>query len=614
MTEEVKKNIYDLTEEDNKKIIQSFTEKADKIAELTQIIASMTEVNKECVGLQIENHARDFPEKTAILYEDIKINFKEYNEHANQYANFFLNKVGLKKGDVVIVLVENRPELLYIIIALSKIGMISSLINTNQRKSPLVHSITHSEGKNFIIGEELLDAFEEVKAELDLSKEQSDNLYFLADKGDKGEPEGYKNLKKLLLNEDKKNPPTTTEILSSDPYAYIFTSGTTGLPKAAIMTNAHTLGAMRALGMIVCDMKPEDVMYITTPLYHSNAILVAFAPALYSASAIAIRRKFSASEFWSDTRKYGATIFNYVGEICRYLYNQPPKPDDSDNPIYKIIGNGLRNDIWKDFKKRFGIEKVFEFYGATEMNIPSFFNIHNLDCTVGTCLVPYAIVKYDIDKGEPIKDENGFMQKIEKGGTGLLLGAVADQEKYYMYKDKNATNKKAFRNVFEEGDLWVNTGDLLRDIGYNHAQFVDRLGDTFRWKGENVSTEEVETVINTHHQIEMCSVYGVLIPNTEGRAGMVSIISSSAENFDFKALLDIVKKYLPHYAIPCFYRFKKDLEFTGTLKIKKSKLKSEGFNIEKFDELVYVLLPGASDFTKLDQEVFSKINTNQYRF
>ena len=261
---------------------------------------------------------------------------------------------------------------------------------------------------------------------------------------------------------------------------------------------------------------------------------------------MAIARKFSASKFWDETRKFNATCFNYVGEICRYLYNQPPKPDDADNPIKKIVGNGLRSDIWLDFKKRFNIQEIREFYVA---------NIHNLDKTCGVCLTPYAIVRYDIENDKPFRNERGRMKKVKKGEVGLCLGQITDPDNFYMYKDEKATEKKVFRDALRKGDMYINTGDLLRDIGFGHVQFVDRLGDTFRWKGENVSTEEVESVINNFEEIDMCSVYGVVIPHTEGRAGMVSIDKKFDENFNFNSFLNYLKKYLPNYAIPKFIRF-----------------------------------------------------------
>ncbi len=611
---EDKKEPYIISKEDYKNIIQpSWDKKTPLIMVGVKWMAEHTPETKYSIGLRIEEHAEKYPDKLALLYEDERYTHKEFNEQVNHYANYFL-KLGMQRGDEAVVYVENRSEYMFVIIAMGKLGVTSSLINTNLREKPLIHSMRHTPGKIYIIGEELLDAFETIKSRLDLTKEQKKMLYFLPDKGELNTPEGFINLKEQIKDSDITNPPTTSEIIMNDPFVYIFTSGTTGLPKAAILKHRSILTAMSWWGAMVVGMKTDDIIYITTPLFHSHGIKVAFAAALYIGSAMAIARKFSASKFWDEVRKFNANCFNYVGEICRYLYNQPPKPDDADNPIVKIVGNGLRPDIWMDFKKRFNIAEIREFYGATEDFVPNFANIHNIDKSCGVCLSPYAIVRYDIDKDEPFRTERGRMKKVKAGEVGLCLGQIVEPENFYMYKDKEATEKKVFREVFRKGDMYINTGDLLRDIGYGHVQFVDRLGDTFRWKGENVSTEEVESVINTFEQIDMCSVYGVLIPHTEGRAGMASIHKKNSEEFDFKGFLSFLQKYLPHYAVPKFIRFKKEFEFTATHKIQKANMKNESYNIKAIKDPLFVLLPEGSEYVPLTKEIYQEISEGKYRF
>ena len=608
-------NVYRLTRKDYLKAWFFALPRRRRMARAVAEGLTLTPESKNNIALKTELNAKKYTKKTAILYEDISYTHKEYNEWCNRYANFFLDKVGLQKGDVAIVYLINRPEIIFTIVGLAKIGVISSLINTKQREKPLIHSITHAPGKVFIIGEELIDAFSDVKSRLNLTEDQSKHLYFLPDKGEVDLPQGFKNLNDLVKDEDINNPPTSHHIEARDPYAYIFTSGTTGLPKAAIITHGHTVGSSIYWGDTVVGMKQKDIMYITTPLFHSNAINVAFAAALRYGSAMAISRKFSTSKFWDDAIKFKATCFNYIGEICRYLYNKPPKPTDRKHKVVKIVGNGLRNEMWKGFKKRFGIRKIFEFYGATERFSPNFANRFNMDCTIGFCGSPYALVKYDIDADAPIRDENGFMTRVELGKAGLLLGQV-DPNLFYNYTDKKADEKKIFRNVFVEGDTYMNTGDLLREIGYSHAQFVDRLGDTFRWKGENVSTEEVESVVNLFEQVDVSSVYGVQIPNTEGRAGMVSIVanSHSGNDFNFRGFFKHIQKYLPEYALPKFIRFKKSLDMTATLKIQKGDLKKQGFDINKIKDSIYVILPGVSNYTPLTNENYEKILNAGYNF
>ena len=571
------------------------------------------------VAILIEKHAKEYPNDAAILFEDERYTHKEYNEWCNRYANFFQNKVGLNKGDIAVVFITNRPEMMFTIFGLSKIGVISSLINTKQRFNSLVHSINIDPGKVFIIGEELIEAFEDIRQDLKLSEEQSKHLYFVPDNGDVKKPDEFQNLFDLVKNEDISNPPTSKTLQAKDPYAYIFTSGTTGLPKAAIITHGHTYDCSIYFADTVVGFDHKDVIYVTTPLFHSHAIQVAYAAALRYGSTIALRRKFSASNFWDDAIKFKATSFNYIGEICRYLYNQPEKPTDRKHNIKKIIGNGLRNEMWRDFKKRFGIKEIYEFYGATEKNAPNIANRFNLNCTVGFTLKPYAIVKYDLDTNEPIRGENGYMIKVKEGEAGLLIAQI-ETENLYIYTDKKADEKKLLRNVFEDGDIYFNTGDLLKEIGrfkkiYNFNQFVDRIGDTFRWKGENVSTEEVESVINEFDQVEMCCVYGVKIPHTEGRAGMVAIISNSqSKDFDFAGFYSMIQENLPEYAVPKFIRFTPNLSTTATLKIKKGNLKKEAFNLEEIEDSIYILLPNSSGYRLLTKEIYSGILNSNYNF
>lgn len=563
------------------------------------------------MGTVLESHAKKYPHNTAILYEDVRLTHKEFNEAINRYANYLISR-GIKKGDIAIVMVDNRPELLTIIGAMSKIGAVSSLINPNQRGEVLLYSINLTPGKVFFIGEELLDAFEEIKPRLNLTGD--DLLLFLPDRGHMPTPSGYLNLQELIKDSPSTNPPTVREVTLQDPFAYVFTSGTTGLPKASIQTHKRWFGGMYLFGKMVLNLKPRDIHYCSLPFCHTNALNVSWGACASKGTAMAIRRRFSVTNFWHDIRKFNANSFIYIGELCRYLMNQPANPDDRKNPVKKIVGNGLRPEIWHNFKKRFGIPTVYEFYGAAEGTL-IFANLLNLDCTVGCCLTPFAIVKYDIDTDEPIRDEKGFMQQVSPGESGLLLGAISEGIPFAGYTDKKETEKKVFRDVFERGDIWFNFGDMLRNLGFKHAQFVDRLGDTFRWKGENVSTNEVEKVINTLPQVSQSTVYGVTIPGTDGRAGMVSIIpTKSPDNFDLTALADTAQRALPPYAVPKFVRFKKEFETTGTLKIKKTVLRDEGFDPNRVSDPLYVLLPENDTYEPLTAKLFDEILSGRYRF
>jgi citronellyl-CoA synthetase len=566
---------------------------------------------KLSVGTYFDYNAETYPNRPAVLYEDIKYTHRELNEMMNRYANYFI-EIGIKRGDTINVFLENRPELMFIIGAMTKIGSNASLINTRQRSESLVHSLKVNKVKAYVIGEELYPAFKNVISKLELSKD--DKLYFLEDKGELELPEGFIDLKKEVKTESTTTPSTIGEVIGFDPYAYIFTSGTTGFPKASPMRNIHMAGSINAWGRMAMDMYPDDVMYIALPLFHSNAMHIGWSSAICGGSAVALARKFSVRNFWKDVRKYNVTCFNYIGELCRYLLNQPPNPNDRNHNVYKICGNGLKPEIWNEFKERFGIREVIEHYGATEIR-GMFCNYLNLDRTIGFNFEPYAIVKYDIDADKPVENEKGFFQNVDDGEAGLLLIKIRNETTFAGYKNKEATERKIFRNSFGNNEIWLNTGDMIRNIGFYHCQFVDRLGDTFRWKGENVSTSEVEDVLASFEEINHSSVYGVEIPSTNGRAGMASIIATKVHSeFNFKSLFEILQTDLPRYAIPKFIRFLSELSTTSTFKIRKSDMKKEGFNINKTKDPIYAYLPENSGYVILTEDIYNEIMNGKYRY
>ncbi len=563
------------------------------------------------LGKRLEYNAEQYSSNPAIYYEDVMYTYKEFNENVNQYANYLLS-LGVTKGEAINIFVENRPELLFLIGAMSKIGTIGALINTRQRSSILQHSLKLNPVKIYIIGEELIKPFEEIKSELGLTGKEK--LYFLKDKGKIDIPEDFVDLKKEIDDENKENPSIKTEIKGKDTHIYIFTSGTTGLPKAVHIRNMYTVTSIDAWSETILHMIPDDIMYISLPLFHSNAIHIAWSAAIGGGSAIAIARRFSVRNFWKDIIKFNATCFNYIGEICRYLFNQPPSPEDRKHRVYKICGNGLRPEIWKEFKERFGIREVYEHYGMTEM-WGAFVNYLNLDCTVGYNAAPYAIVKYNIENNEPERGKNGFLQRVEEGQAGLLVIQTISEYIFAGYTDKTASEKKLLYDVFEKGDVWMNASDVVRNIGYNHAQFVDRLGDTFRWKGENVSTTEVEDIISSFEEIDHASVYGVEIPGYEGRVGMASILATiKHEKFDFNNFVKTLQDNLPKYAIPIFIRFLSQLNTTSTYKIQKYDMKKIGFNIKKTNNPIYVYLPRSAKYTLLTERIYENILNRKYRF
>jgi citronellyl-CoA synthetase len=502
---------------------------------LVQELFDLAIANEVSWGTIIENNAKRYSDNIAIKFEDIKLTYKEFNDSVNQYAHYFIS-LGLKKGDVVEIMMSNRIELLIIFTAIAKIGAISSIINIDLHGDALIYCLNKAPGKFIIIGSELIDIFINVKPTLNLSDDQI--LFFSPDRDSKHLPDGFIDISQKVKEFSSDDPPTTKNVKTNDPIAYLFTSGTTGLPKAAIIIHYRFVGSGYTFGLLMAETTPNDTVYVPLPFFHGTALAVGWPTAFAGGAALAFCRKLSISRFWEDVRKFNATVFIYIGELCRYLMNQPPTPNDKNNSIRAVIGPGLRPEIWKDFKERFDIDYIGEFYGASE-SAAIFANMLNFDCTMGTCASNYAIVKYDTEEEKPIRNEQGFMERVDVGGIGLLLFESKGMTEFRGYTEKEATQAKLFHNVFTEGDFWFNSGDLVKDQGCLHAQFVDRLGDTFRWKGHNISTTEVEEVLNTYDQVLLSTVYGVQIPHTDGRAGMAAIVPrSSVVDFELKALAD----------------------------------------------------------------------------
>ncbi len=558
------------------------------------------------IGLVLESNASKYGDRPALLFEDFSYSYYELNQLVNRYANS-LNKMGVKRGELVNVFLENRPETLILTAALSKLGAIASLINPNQRGAVLQHSIQIKPANNIIIGAELIDAFEAIKLKLGI---ESKKLFFLEDQELDNCPSDYINLSTILIDADPYDPSSTKDIRTKEQFAYIFTSGTTGLPKAAIQTHKKWLRAMNWFGNINAGFTSDDIIYVSIPFYHANALIIGWSSAFANGSAIAMRRKFSVKEFWSDIRKFDATAFIYIGEICRYLMNMPEHKDDKNNKVRAIIGNGMRPEIWQDFKDRFDIQNIYEFYSASDSNL-IFTNSLNIDCSVGWCPADFAIVKYDVDEDAPFRNKHGFMEKVKVGETGLLISKITDFYTFDGYANSKFNDKRIFTNVFTKGDQWLNSGDLMRDIGFKHTQFVDRVGDTFRWKGENVSTAEVESVLNTLGFVESCAVYGVQIPNTDGRAGMAAIVSN--QEIDLELLHDTLKEKLPVFAVPVFIRHCTSIEITHTQKVKKSKLKKEGIDFNLIQDKVYAKLHPNKCYCELDEPTHKEIITGHHK-
>ena len=511
---------------------------------------------KTSIGKVFQDRAEQHADRLFLKFDDREITYREANETVNRYAAVLAAR-GVGQGDVVGIMLPNSPDPVLLMLATVKCGAISGMLNYNQRGDVLAHSLGLLNAKVVIADADFVDPIKESGAD-------TDGLLTLDEFG------------QLAETAPTTNPASASAVLAKDKAFYIFTSGTTGMPKASVMTHYRWLRALAGFGGMGMRLNANDTLYCCLPLYHNNALTVALSSVLNSGATLALGKSFSASKFWDDVIRYDATAFVYIGEICTYLLSQPEKDTDRKHKVRVIGGNGLRPAIWDDFTERFGIDRVCEFYAASEGNT-AFVNFFNLDKTTGICPTPVAFVEYDPDSGEPKRDDKGRVKKVRNGEPGLLLSKVSNFQPFDGYTDEKESEKKLVRDAFKEGDVWFNTGDLMRSQGFGHAAFTDRLGDTFRWKGENVATTEVEAAVSRHSQVEEATVFGVEVEGAGGRAGMAAIQLKDGEEFDGKALAEAVYDKLPGYAVPLFVRVVTELAHTSTFKSQKVDLRKEGY-------------------------------------
>ncbi len=538
--------------------------------------------SRHSLGLMFQRTAARHAERTFLKCGDDSWSYAKANGVVNQMARAFL-AMGIQVGDVVGVLSLNRAETLLATIACAKIGAVAALFNTNQTGEILIHSLN-------VVKPRLLLA-------CDQGLERLNDLNAI-------DPQVVKGLEVLALESRPSRMPhscfwsawtaqsdlnlfQTHQIKADTACFYVFTSGTTGLPKASVMSHYRWLQAGSGMNAAV-QLTHTDTLYCCLPLYHNNALTVCLGLVVASGACLALDEKFSASRFWTRIEHYQATSFAYIGELLRYLMNQPETMNDQNHEVRLIVGNGLRPEIWRDFEARFGIEQIFEFYGASESNL-GFMNAFGLRETVGFCPMPFEVIKVDPETEEIHRDNKGRCESVARGDVGLLISEVTSLRPFDGYTDPRANEKKLLRNVFKQGDCWFNSGDLVRRQGWHHVQFVDRLGDTFRWKGENVATLEVEGVIAKLPWVEHAIVYGVQVPGHDGRAGMAAIIVKPGKRENLNELAKWMIEKLPAYAVPLFVRLPAQMDTTGTFKYNKVRLKQEGIDEQRFSDTLRTL-------------------------
>ncbi|MEH6581580.1 MAG: long-chain-acyl-CoA synthetase [Halioglobus sp.] len=565
---------------------------------------------KVSLGSVFEESVARFPDNIMLLFEGRQWTYAEFNAEVNRLARLFRER-GVVRGDTVAMFMENRSEFVLTMLALLKLGASASLINTSLSGSALVHCITATDASRCVVGEELAAVLAEVLDDLDL--ERGSDYFWVQDKGESSVPDWAEDALAAMASLSTENLPITREIKAGETALYIFTSGTTGLPKAAIVLHRKILAAGHGMGRIGFQIQPEDRLYLCLPIYHMTGMGPGFCGFISCGGSIYLRRSFSASNFWPEIQQSQSNCFIYVGELCRYLAMQPPRPEEKNNPLQKMLGNGLRPDVWDEFKNRFDVPRICEIYGSSEGNT-TFINLLNKEKTIGAAISKVALVQYDNENDEIVRNSAGHCIEVPLGEPGLLLGQITAKTQFDGYTNPEATASKIVRDVKKKGDSWFNTGDLIRQIdvgfamGLKHFQFVDRTGDTFRWRAENVSTNEVAEAINGHHQINMANVYGVEVPGTEGRAGMVAFELPEGEDLDLETFQAQVERELPAYAQPVFVRVLRSAETTVTFKLLKGDLREQAFHSDKVgDDPVYVRKPRSKQYEALDASFYKKL-------
>jgi len=551
-------------------------------------------------GRLVERNANTIGDKPALVFLEERYTWSQVNERANQYAHFLQGR-GIRSGDVIALVMDNRPDFIFTQMGASKVGAITALINSNLNGKALIHAINCATPKLVVVGSEHVDVIKSVLDNLELQGGGS-----VVVQVESGASAGTL----PAINEEVDARPTTNpagvQIRTRDATSYIYTSGTTGLPKAAIITNQRYMSATALFARGMYELKQNDVLYVSLPLYHSSAQFIGWGSCALTGATLALRRKFSASGFWVDAHKYGATHFLYIGELCRYLMNSPKSDLERGHKIRMGVGNGLRPDIWKEFQARFGIPLMREFYAATEGNAP-LVNFEGRPGMVGRLRSGLVLLKCDLSTGEPFRNAQGFCEVVGEGNTGLLVAKINPVVKFDGYLDKSATEKKILRGVLKPGDIYFNSGDLLSLHGDNWVAFADRVGDTFRWKGENVSTNEVGETLNGFPGVLESNVYGVTVPGAEGRAGMASL--NVDDRFDLSAFADYVQKKLPVFMRPYYIRVQRQMKITETFKHQKVDYREQGYDPSKVSDPLYYL--NGDGYVPIDAAFYKRLQAGE---
>jgi len=583
------------------------------VAALLRMLRAVKTVDAESnfgIADELEMRVDKYSDNLAFIEDEKEITYDDMELYANRVAAWALAE-GCKVGDTVAVFVRNRAEYVPIWFGLSKVGVIPALLNYQLMGPALAHCLNISDAKLLILDHEMAEQWSAAKDDV-----KSKLKVFAAF----GEVDKYPSFDLAISNQVPNRPDKSirAKVKAGEQCMKMFTSGTTGLPKAAKVTHVRAQNYMRGFAA-GANTGQKDRVLLVLPMYHATGGLCGVGAAISNGGAVIVRPKFSASNFWDEAVKYKATIFMYVGELYRFLLSSPSHPNEQEHNIRWMIGNGLRPEVWPGFVGRFNIPHVIEFYGATEGNV----SLINIDGPVGAVgRVPNYlkfkfncdIIKYDVETNTNLRGSDGYCLQTDDDEVGELIGEIRNDDprfRFEGYETKEATQKKILGNVFKKNDAWFRTGDLLKRDNLGYYYFIDRVGDTYRWKAENVATGEVAAALSKFGGITQANVYGVEVPGYDGRAGMGAIVAE--ETPDMKALKTHIEASLPHYARPVFLRLSKESDTTSTFKFKKTNLVKAGFDPANISEPIYFANPASGNYEKVTPSVFKKICSGETR-
>jgi fatty-acyl-CoA synthase len=560
----------------------------------------------------VDRQASAFGSSPALASPAGALTYQQLAARINRYARWGITQ-GLRAGDTAGLLLPNCAEYVAIWLGLSRLGVTVALLNTQLPADALAHCVAIAAPKLIIVASELASSVGAVRGRSQLPSGCAVWVH--------GKDTGDLPALEAAVAGVSHDPVSATECArpTLDSIAlYIYTSGTTGLPKAAKVSHYRVMRWSQWFAGLL-DARSDDRMYNCLPLYHSVGGVVAVGALLVSGGAVVIRPRFSVSEFWRDVVEERCTLFQYIGELCRYLLNAPQESLERQHSLRIACGNGLRPEVWEPFQARFGIPRILEYYASTEGNF-SLYNCEGRPGAIGRIpsflqhRLPVSLLRFDLEAGEPVRDSAGFCTPCKVDEIGEAVGLISETQRggrFEGYADAEASRKKVLHNVFKTGDAWYRTGDLMRRDAAGFYYFVDRVGDTFRWKGENVSTAEVLNVVTAVSGVREGVVYGVSVPGTDGRAGMAALVVG--REFDLEAFRRQVVERLPSYARPVFLRLLSSLETTGTFKPRKQELVTAGIDPAQVSDPLYFDDPRSGAYLPLDRTAHAAIIEGRIR-